>query len=235
VLACVSGHLDDFPYREFVHAGGVCAEVSHPQLQMEDYGGNRGANVVIRYPSCGAKRNMNRATGQRGAENLPACRGRHPHLGTFGECAERPLVLVVGASNQWFAQSLSALAVPQVGASALQAKIEQLWDVLQNVRELGALDFAWTLPQFQVLHQWDKQDVFDAIAQQRKMLESGPEPDQGAYPDLRTPEWEVFSSPEPPEPSDDFTLRRDSQGFRPHWRGSSPTSPRPSGCARSGR
>jgi hypothetical protein len=45
------------------------------------------------------------------------------------------MVLVVGASNQWFAQSLSALAVPQVGASALQAKVEQLWDDLQNMRE----------------------------------------------------------------------------------------------------
>ena len=83
VLACVNGHLDDFPYREFVHGGGACPEVSHPQLQMEDYGGNRGANVVIRCPSCGAKRNINQATGQRGIQNLPACRGRHPHLGTF--------------------------------------------------------------------------------------------------------------------------------------------------------
>jgi len=64
VLACVSGHLDDFPYREFVHNGGACAEVSHPQLQMEDYGGNRGANVVIRCPSCGAKRNISRAMGR---------------------------------------------------------------------------------------------------------------------------------------------------------------------------
>jgi Domain of unknown function (DUF1998) len=212
VLACVNGHLDDFPYREFVHGGGACPEVSHPQLQMEDYGGNRGANVVIRCPSCGAKRNINRATGQRGAESLPACRGRHPHLGTFGECAERPMVLVVGASNQWFAQSLSALAVPQVGASALQAKVEQLWSDLQNIREPAVLDFAWTLPAFQALHQWSKEEVLEAIAQHRKTLESGPEGDQPAYPDLRTPEWEVFSSPVPPEPSDDFTLRRDSQG-----------------------
>ncbi len=211
VLACVNGHLDDFPYREFVHNGGACPAVSHPQLQMDDYGGNRGANVMIRCPSCGAKRNISRAMGQRGAENLPACRGRHPHLSTFENCAERPMVLVVGASNQWFAQTLSALAVPQVGASALQAKVEQLWGDLQNVKEFAALDFAWTLPQFQALHQWGKNEVFDAIAQHRKALESGPE-DQPAYPDLRTPEWEVFSAPVSPEATDDFTLRRDPQG-----------------------
>jgi len=29
---------------------------------------------------------------------------------------------------------------------------------------------------------------------------------------LRTPEWEVFTSTVPPEPSDDFTLRRDPEG-----------------------
>jgi len=211
VLACVNGHLDDFPYREFVHNGGACPAVSHPQLQMEDYGGNRGANVIIRCPSCRAKWNISRAMGHRGAENLPVCRGRHPHLSTFENCAERPMVLVVGASNQWFAQTLSALAVPQVGASALQAKVEQLWGALQNAREFAALEFAWTMPQFDALHQWSQGEVFDAIAQHRKTLESGPEGDT-AYPDLRTPEWEVFSCPVRPEATDDFTLRRDSQG-----------------------
>ena len=215
VLACVNGHLDDFPYREFVHGGGACPEVSHPQLQMEDYGGNRGANVVIRCPSCSAKRNINQATGQRGIQNLPTCRGRHPHLGTFTECPEQPMVLVVGASNQWFAQTLSALAVPQVGASALQTKIEQLWSDLQNVQERAVLDFAWNLPAFLTLRQWSKDEVFEAIAQHRKTLESGPGGDQPAYPDLRTPEWEVFSAAVPPEPTDDFTLRRDHDGVPP--------------------
>jgi len=45
---------------------------------------------VLRCPSCGAKRNINRATSQRGAENLPTCRGRHPHLGTFGSVPNGP-------------------------------------------------------------------------------------------------------------------------------------------------
>ena len=71
------------------------------------------------------------------------------------------------------------------------------------------LDFAWTMPAFQALHEWSKEEVFEAIVQHRKTLESGPEGDEAAYPDLRTPEWEVLSSPAPPEPTDDFTLRRD--------------------------
>ena len=112
-------------------------------------------------------------------------------------------MVVVGASNTWFAQTLSALAVPQVGVSALQAKVEQLWEHLQIVTTAATLDFAWALPQFQVLHQWGKE------------LEAGPGPGSAAAPDLRTPEWEVFTAPVPPEPSDDFTIRRDPDGVPP--------------------
>lgn len=32
------------------------------------------------------------------------------------------------------------------------------------------------------------------------------------YPDLLSPEWEVFAAKEPPEPTDDFTVRRDPAG-----------------------
>jgi len=215
VLACVNGHLDDFPYAGFVHHGGACPAVSHPQLRMADYGGNQGANVQIRCLNCPATRNIREAMGRRGETSLPACRGRHPHLGTFGPCDARPLVVVVGASNTWFAQTLSALAVPQVGASALQAKVEQLWEHLQNVTSPETLDFAWGLPQFQVLHQWGKDEVLDAIAAHRKELDAGPGPGPAAAPDLHTPEWEVFTAPVPPEPSDDFTIRRDPDGVPP--------------------
>ena len=86
------------------------------------------------------------------------------------------------------------------------------------------MDFAWTLPQCQALRQWSKDEVFDAIAQYRKALESGPE-DQPTYPDLRTPEWEVFSAPVSPEGTDDFTLLRDPQGV--------PATPRKSRSATS--
>ena len=126
------------------------------------------------------------------------------------------MVLVVGASNQWFAQTLSALAVPQVGASALQTKIEQLWE---RPAERAGARRCWTspgtCPPSWSLHQWSKDEVFEAIAQHRKTLESGPGGDQSAYPDLRTPEWEVFSAAVPPEPTDDFTLRRDHDGVPP--------------------
>ena len=207
MLACVNGHLDDFPYREFVHRGGACPEASHPALQMDDYGGNRGANVMIRCTRCPAKRNISQAMGRRGEESLPMCRGRHPHLGTFDKCDAKPIAIVVGASNNWFAQTLSTLAVPPTGASELQAKVAQLWEQLQHVRDRGILDAFWALSQFQVLHKWAKDEVFDAIEQHAKAAEAGGDREK-EYPDLLTPEWDIFTATPPPEPTDDFTLRR---------------------------
>ena len=138
------------------------------------------------------------------------CRGRHPHLGTFGPCEERPLAIVVGASNTWFAQTLATLAVPATRASALQAKVAGLWEFLQNVSSRGILDAFWVLPQFQVLHRWGKGEDFDAIGQHAKEAAAGGA--ETEYPDLLTPEWDIFTSRPPPEPTDDFALRRDPGG-----------------------
>ena len=207
VLACVNGHLDDFPYREFVHRGGACPAVSHPELLMDDYGGNRGANVMIRCTRCPAKRNISQAMGRRGEESLPVCRGRHPHLGTFGNCDERPLAIVVGASNTWFAQTLSTLAVPATGASELQTKVAQLWDDLQNVTEDAVLDFALAVAPVPGPAQ---------VVQGRGIRRHRPAPQSagirpgGPRRTLTCSRRSGTSSPlRSPDPTDDFTLRRD--------------------------
>ncbi len=83
VLACTAGHLDEFPYRAYVHRGRACPKAPHPRLRMEDRGGNLGANVEIECVACGEQRNIREAMGERGGRNLPRCRGRQPHLGDF--------------------------------------------------------------------------------------------------------------------------------------------------------
>ncbi|WP_344652273.1 DrmB family protein [Cryptosporangium japonicum] len=119
VLTCIGGHLDEFPWVSFTHRGGTCPDVAQPSLLMDDRGGNLGANVELQCRRCGAKRNIREAAGARGERNLPPCRGRHPHLGCFDPagCTRDPKMLVIGASNQWFADTLAALAVPKTGAS----------------------------------------------------------------------------------------------------------------------
>jgi len=206
VLACRLGHLDDFPFREFVHYGEPCEPGA--RLRMEDYAGNAGPNVIIRCLVCERKRNMLEASGVRGERNLPSCRGRHPHLSTFEPegCAERARLLIVGASNQWFATTLSVLAIPPSGADELRIEVARNWATLTDAtsREVLAVMLKFA-PELRALRSRDLDDVLGAIETHRKEVETG----QGAPArDLQTPEWSAFIASPPPPPSQDFALRR---------------------------
>ena len=214
VLACPAGHLDDFPYREFVHRGVACEPGA--RLRMEDNAGNTGPNVTLRCLACDRSRNMLEAAGIRGELNLPRCRGRHPHLSTFAPdgCEEQARLLIVGASNQWFATTLAVLDIPPSGADELRTEVARQWATLSEAtsRDVLAamLKFA---PQLHVLRHRDVDEVMSAVEAHRKELESGEAEPAG---DLRTPEWEVFTAAQPPPPSPDFALRR--PGVRPALR-----------------
>ncbi|MFC5828475.1 DrmB family protein [Nonomuraea insulae] len=220
VLACTAGHFDDFPYVPFVHRGGAC-EVEFPPLTMYDRGGNMGANVEIKCERCDQKRNITEAMGRRGEQNLPGCRGRHPHLSTFQSCNRPVRVLVVGASNQWFAQTLSSLWVPEAGGSVLDAKVAQHWDPsLHGIPGPNMLPFIrGAVPALREFEQWDDQTLWAAMERHRAKLEGAELATNDGYPDLRTAEWEVFAAQELPEPNEDFTLRRDPDGVPGPLRG----------------
>lgn len=212
VLTCVGGHLDDFPYREFVHHGGPCPKgADKPRLKMEDRGGNLGANVEIRCVSCGGRRNIREAMGKRNEPNLPNCRARHAHLSSFDPagCTETLKVLVVGASNQWFAQTLSALAVPKTGASELATKVEQHWTVLEGLPQ-NMLGFGRSnIPKMKDFAAWDDATLWAAMEAHRvAVTDADDEKADEGYPDLRTAEWNVFSAAQLPDPHDDFTVTR---------------------------
>ncbi|MEY9214901.1 DUF1998 domain-containing protein [Thermobifida halotolerans] len=217
VVACTAGHLDDFPYAPFVHRGQPCPKAAQPRLQMEDRGGNLGANVTIRCVNCGQRRNMREALGRDGRGALPRCRGRHPHLGTFDPhgCDGEVRVLVVGASNQWFAQTLSVLSVPRTDTSELDDRVNTYW---AQVSPLAPAMYGYArehVPAFQELRRWDDGAIAAAVQRVRARRENEQEDtddSQGGYPDLRTPEWEAFSARPAPDPGDDFALRRDPGG-----------------------
>ena len=206
VLACRAGHLDDFPYREFVHKGVACEPGA--RLQMEDHAGSAGPNVTIRCLVCDMSRNMLQAAGARGARNLPACRGRHPHLSVFGTkgCGEQARLLIVGASNQWFATTLSVLAIPPSGADELRIEVARNWATLSDAtsRDILAALLKF-VPQLHVLRSRDVDEVMLAIETHRKELEAGPSVPVG---NLHAAEWDAFTAAQPPPPSQDFALRR---------------------------
>ena len=65
---------------------------------------------------------MSQALGEEGRQRLPRCRGRHPHLGNFtgGGCQAEPRVMLVGASNLWFAATQSIIDMPRLDPAEQQ-------------------------------------------------------------------------------------------------------------------
>lgn len=115
LLACVDGHLDEFPYDLWVHYGKPCSHAEFPALKMVDRTAGKGASAVIHCESCGQRRPMNEAQGEAGRTKLPGCRGRHPHLDAFEPkgCRNKTRLILVGASNLWFPATQSIIVMPE--------------------------------------------------------------------------------------------------------------------------
>ena len=115
LLACPLGHLDEFPYDWWVHEGAHCTKAPNPELEMRDTS-QRGVTAIITCRACGASRPMSQAQGEEGRRRLPRCRGRHPHLGVFDPqgCQAEPRVMLIGASNLWFATTQSIIDMPRL-------------------------------------------------------------------------------------------------------------------------
>ncbi|MBO1330960.1 DUF1998 domain-containing protein [Streptomyces sp. VRA16 Mangrove soil] len=207
-LVCTAGHLDEFPYTAYVHHGQACSKTPRPKLRMKDHGGNQAANVTIECVACGDKRNIREAMGERGQSNLPQCRGRHPHMGTYDPagCSEQAVLMVAGASNQWFPLTLSALALPKGTGGDIDRLLEEHWPDLQIIENHGQFDFMAQMPKFAFLKEFDRDAVVTAITA-RKGGDAGEAPSTpDVQADLFGPEWDALSGPVP-QPSDDFALR----------------------------
>ncbi|MGW5453060.1 DrmB family protein [Nocardia sp. NPDC003979] len=112
LLACADGHLDEFPYNEWVHRGRPCTEAEVPRLKMPTRTAGKGAAASIDCTACGKTRSMSEAQGAAGREKLPKCRGRHPHLDAFEKCGAETRLMLIGASNLWFPVTQSVVVMP---------------------------------------------------------------------------------------------------------------------------
>ena len=138
LMACRNGHLDDFPWHYFVHSGpSDCKGTlrffeSGASLQTE--------NLWVKCDECGASRSMAHAFGKVGKENLPQCRGRHPHLDRYDDdCGEQARAVLLGATNSWFPITLSALAIP-LSRDPISQLVQDGWDYFEDVdSEAGVL------------------------------------------------------------------------------------------------
>ena len=141
LLTCTNGHLDEFPYSLWVHRGKRCPKAELPDLKMRDANVGKSVGSIIACASCGQTRGMAEAQGSIGREKIPQkCRGRHPHLNAFDSgCDARPALIMMGASNLWFASTQSIIVMPRTEAEEKEALGDRLRVELgvEQVKQFG--------------------------------------------------------------------------------------------------
>lgn len=200
VASCRRGHLDDFPWRAFVH--GTAGPCDRARLKLEEGTTGDLADVHVAC-QCGARRFMSDATNP---VNLGRCSGKRPWLGrdaTEG-CEEMARLLIRTATNSYFSQPVSAISIPSPWAE-VRERVERVWDVLQ------AAD-ANSLPAFRKVPKVAKELAGltddDVLAEIKRRQEGEPI----SEPPLRTAEFvEFMRAPDEKTgelPAGDFFARR---------------------------
>jgi hypothetical protein len=227
LIACTNGHLDEFPYNDWVHgADGNRKEcVPNPQLRMLEWRSNLGPQVSIQCRQCDASRNIAELTRAGGEESLPQCRGRHPHLPTFASaddpCLGEVRLMLLGAANQWFPATISVLVLPS-------RKEPQPADTVAEVQSLPPAQVA-KLTSLAAVQMWrefanesltakfdgvSNEDLWTAVQIARGDLPpiAASSPAPGGYDPnlLLAPEWETLTHP------DEFLTEDRRNGFKVH-------------------
>lgn len=200
LVACKNGHLDDFPWVEYVHKGRTECRY---ELRLYELGASgEVSDIQLQCVRCDKKRRLSDAFGPDGPTHLPQCRARWPHLRKFDEngCNELQRAILLGASNSWFPVMLSALSIPTV-TNKLGQLIEQNWAELEECESAREVKLKRKL--LRGLSAYTDDQIWEAV---EKKKDAEDEEDEEVS-DLREPEWKVFSNPDPKLNSRDFKLK----------------------------
>lgn len=198
LVACKHGHVDDFPWRWFVHDGPSDCQGA---LYFYEKGASlQTENLWVECKGCGRRKSLAKAFGQFGQDTLPACRGHHPHLGhdsdSFSECTEKIRPILLGATNSWFPVTVSVLAIP-TRDNELAQLVADNWQVLSEAASEEVLSAFFTMWKVQGqnldLMSYGVHAVWEAIQKERNPKKPGEVKEE----DIKTPEWNELISEKP--------------------------------------
>ncbi len=207
IAVCPKGHIDDFPWHYFVHGGNSACAGALRLNDLKKYG--TPSDLSVYCEACDTKRPFIESVGIKGAETMPKCRGRHPHLRLFSdECGEQLQTVTLGASNTWFAVNLSVLSIPsQVGK--LAELVEQNWMTFQNIPNQPTFDVVFdamrSVGQLQDFLGFSKENIWQEIENHRQKSDADSASDDAS--DLKLPEWKILTAADASQNSLNFTLR----------------------------
>lgn len=212
ITACKNGHLDDFPWVDFVHRGPTKCSYKLQLLEMGPSG--EAADIYVRCETCEISRPMSDAFRLQ-TNDLPLCRGRRPHLRDFDErgCRDenhQPIqvrAMLQGASNSWFPLLLSALSVPE-SADLLKQLVIDHWSDLNDIPSEEMITLLRRRNLLREFIEYSEAELWAAIQDKRDEDEAEKsEESEEEVRDLKTPEWNVFIDPANAQRTKDFRLR----------------------------
>jgi hypothetical protein len=174
VQACTRGHVSDIDWRVFVHGkGAVCSQ----RLWLDERGTTGDLTDITIRCECGLFKALAAATKIADAP-LGYCNGPRPWLGPnaherCGDDVNKPAkpnrLLIRAASNAYFAQTLSAISIPDPDLE-LRNAVESVWaGFLQVVTSQSMLAVVRQLPAVKLaLEGFSDDEVWEEIERRRQ-------------------------------------------------------------------
>lgn len=133
ITACRRGHIDEFPFFQWLHRGQEYSAAEH-QLTMKTLGRTSSLDDLVLECTCGVHpRSLDGASSGFALREIKNCQGFRPWLGPehTETCSEPLQVVQRGASNVWFPTVRSALSIPPYSL-ALAKFVDKYWKSLKN-------------------------------------------------------------------------------------------------------
>lgn len=195
IVACPSGHMDDFPWREFAHRGPTSCR---QPMQLKSMGKTGTVRDLMVTCKCGKKRSVGDAFGAKKHEVVGACTRKRPWLGPDNveavcQHADQAETLQRGATNSWFPVVRSALSIKDAATPIGKLLNKADPDILEEIKGIEDLDVYWKLlvkklPELEE-YSSDKPAIVEAILKSRGELKTDET-------DLLLPEWEALRDPD---------------------------------------
>lgn len=138
IVVCPDGHIDDFPVADWLHYNsGHTYDKDKCQIRRSTGGVSASLSGIFYECSCGAKKSISGATREGALAKIGyKCKGTKPWLGIEKDdtnpCGREDVrVLIRGASNVWFSETMSSIHIPKDSAS-ITRKILNIVDEYEN-------------------------------------------------------------------------------------------------------
>ena len=215
VIVCEKGHIDDFPYFEWVHKGTSKrgdreAKVSH-LLKIKTGGTSASLSDIEISCSCGVPtRTMEGAFSKLALKGIKKCTGYRPWLGDRElPCECTPRTLQRGASNVYFSIVDSALSIPPWSEGAFKL-LNNHWTVLRAIPD-EALAGVISAAGMTKNTAYTPDELADAVRARKKGEAEGDESGK----DLRGEEYEALCLGKPERSRDQDFVCVSAQGTDP--------------------